>query len=357
MRHYIPIILLLLLALTTTATATQKPQETPIQIIQSEVTALKAAREIDDTMLEGRLRSIELRLRNVVRDEADRTKDWVRNKQYTLDWYMGLFMAIVAVFGLAITSAQFIMGRHTKDMKDDFQKDINKQLAKAEADSKIIEDDAKEVQRIKQEIAREKVDIERLKQEVETIAEKCRLHENDIKSTVADVDRIASQLTPDTKLSEQDKDELTHAAQSDDTPFRTSLMAKATLAYENEDWQTSLDLWKIVVEEVPSAKSHLNLAYSAASMWKDDRTKNLELAPLAEHHYQKSIDLEPTIVAYYNKACLQALQGNAEYISSLAEAIEISPKQVCKVTHEDPDFDTVRSSNDFKKLMKEKCGM
>lgn len=68
---------------------------------------------------------------------------------------------------------------------------------------------------------------------------------------------------------------------------------------------------------------------------------------------QEATIVDPTFtLAHYNLACLYAKENKTESaISSLSKAIELDKKYI-EMARMDPDFDTIRNTNEFRELVK-----
>jgi len=73
--------------------------------------------------------------------------------------------------------------------------------------------------------------------------------------------------------------------------------------------------------------------------------------------YNQVIKLDPEFTdAYYNKACIYALQNKVdEVLIYLRQALEINCQKYCDLSKDDSDFDKIRGNTDFQKLLKELC--
>lgn len=86
-----------------------------------------------------------------------------------------------------------------------------------------------------------------------------------------------------------------------------------------------------------------------------DALISLERYPEAIASYDKALKIDPKFdLAYYNKACVYALQGKVDLaIENFQQVIKLDPGKLQELAKTDPDFDRIRQDERFQALLRE----
>jgi len=376
------IFILLLTAPVLGAEGTSGPHD-DIKQLKQDLHLLKELRGMDEAVLEGKLKVVEVELREVIKAESDRAMAVAESRQDHLNVAMNLFMVMLAILAIVIPVMLWFYDQKAKEDRSQFDDQMNKAVDAAKADAESIRKNFIQIRKFASRSIEEQrqatlnthdtvqqctTDLatiqglkEQLEQKLEAMEQAVRDGQRTMRERLAQAEELLRELSGILKDSRERHDAIKKESEAEGQSVQVAanmldklkifakeapseeeqgevrelagpkspleqMIERAEQAEEDQDFVTAFHLWEMVSLEEQSAEIFTNVATCANMLANEEPTRAEELNRQSLNAMKKALDMEPTAKRYGFFAFLYREQ--ADMTESKEEARNLLEKAI-----------------------------